>query len=181
MNKAVMEGAKLGTSGLISFLLTRAISKANSVQKMWADRYPGLSPALVSSAIFAGSIKFGKQVKDQTIRTGLQVGSGVASGIAILNVEKIRNNLPPSVQGLLAGDQPSNHVTVGADELQQIVQAEAERISQKALKDAGFEVGNDSSQRSIPAQSNDSVTEEFVDGDDIYFTNGEEDIYSDVR
>ncbi|MCZ8156194.1 MAG: hypothetical protein O9264_08760 [Leptospira sp.] len=180
MNKVVMEGAKLGTSGLLSLLLTRAISKANSVQKMWADRYPGLAPAVASSAIAAASFKFGKSIKDQSIRTGIQAGASIASGIAILNVEKIRNNLPPSVQGLLAGDQPSNHVTVGADELQQIVQAEADRISKKALRDAGFEVGNESSQRSIPEQTNDSVTEEFVNGDEIYFTSGEEEIYSDI-
>lgn len=178
MSKQVVESVKLATSGTISFLLTRAIAKADAVRKIGEDKYPGVGPALVSGGIFAGAVKMGKNIKDGAIRTGVIVGTGVATGIAIANVEKVKENLPPSLQNLLAGDSsPSNAVVVGSGELEQMVSAEAHRIANKALIDAGFVIENQNhSQPTIT----DSVSESTVDGDeDIYFV-GQDEIYSSM-
>lgn len=179
-NKAVIEAVKLAVSAGGSFLLTRAVSKADAVTKVMADKYPGMASAGVATGIFAGSVKMGKNIKDQSIRTGIQAGTGAAAMVGIANIAQIKKNLPVSVQNLLAGDQNPNVRILTPEQLQAAITVEAQRHANNELAKMGF-IQEDSKQI---AQNSDSTYEapstmQGEDIDDLMF--GNSDIYSDFR
>lgn len=175
-NKAVIEAVKLAVSAGGSFLLTRAVSKADAVTKVMADKYPGLASAGVASGIFAGSVKMGRQIKDQSIRTGIQAGTGAAAMVQIANIAQIKKNLPASVQNLLAGDPNPNVILFKPEQLEAAINAQAERHANQQLAKMGYVQADNNH---LIEQSKDSVVQtDEMNGDITYFGSDEEaDIY----
>ena len=171
-NKVIVESIKLAFATGAAFLGTRAIAKLNPIQNYMADKFPGVASAGIASGIFAGSVKMGKSLKDNSIRTGLQAGVGAAAIVQIANIGYIKRNLPPSVQNLLAGDPNPNLRILSPEQLSAAITAEAQRHANSELAKMGF-VQSDSKQ--IPVQT-DSIVEEpnTIEGDEIYFGSSDE-------
>lgn len=114
--------------GGLSFGVNKAISKTTAIQKIGADKYPGVAPFLASGAITAGAVTVRKHIKDAVIQSGMVIGSGIATFERLLNVEMVKSNLPPQMQALFAGEEDVNLIKVTPQELEQNVRAEAERL-----------------------------------------------------
>ncbi|TGN09769.1 hypothetical protein [Leptospira ilyithenensis] len=167
MSNQSIEAAKLAVTAFGSFFVSRALSKSDSVQKIGADKFPGVAAAAASTALFVGAIKFGKTIKDQSIRTGGQAGLGAAALVSIVNIPKIKSNLPAQVQTLLSGAGVADGVTIGADRLEQILQTEVEKRIKNALPEVQF-----SGNRSLSGYG-DSIT-----SSDLTETESADDVYS---
>jgi hypothetical protein len=181
-NKTIVESVKLAVSAGGSFLITRAVSKSDAVTKVMQKEYPGLSSAAVASGIFAGSVKMGRQIKDTSIRTGIQAGTGAAAMVQIANIAQVKKNLPKSLQDLLAGDPNPNVVLFKPEQLQAAIQAEAERHANTELAKMGYRQIESNPMNSN--QNRDTYIEqpETVNGEDIdSLLFGDNEIYSDFN
>lgn len=159
----------IGAGGL-SFAINKAISKADSIQKMGKDKYPGLVPFMASSAMTGGAVALRNHVKDEKIRAGVIIGNGIASFERLLNVDMIKKNLPQAVQTLLSGEEDPTIIKVTPKQLEQIVQTETERNLRQMTQ-------TPEETTTVGSQTQEVVTEENLEGEDFEYrtVNGDDD------
>ncbi|TGK53227.1 hypothetical protein [Leptospira bouyouniensis] len=163
MNKQYIEAFKLAFTTGASFFGSRALSKSDAVQKIGADKYPGIAPAGATTALFAASVKFGKSIKDNSIRTGAQAGFGAAALVSILNIPKVKENMPATVQTLLSGSGAVDGQTVTTEQLEQVMNNEVQKRVRETLSQIEF---TEPEQQQLAGESDSVTQQDLVDAED---------------
>lgn len=164
---------KLTVFALVGYSGANAVSRIPALGTAVAS-VPGAGNVIGSGAVLGASVVFGKKVKDPHFRLGLQAGAGLSTLRSLFKMPAVSKMLPPPVASFLDGD--GGAITVGSDEIEQIVESEIQRRIQASLPEGVTIVGEAVTVGSSNSEPDAVEQEEILEGDFLedYELNGEE-------